>query len=201
MGYSSTSKAYRVWYQDTRQIIESRDVLFDEDSEDVPVALRDNIERVWLPDQPCSLSQIAPPLVGASIQAVGALVQPANLGGGIVAPIGRQLQPIPSIVHPQPEEPSSPLLLSLPNSNTTETGNESSHRDDSPAHSEEEVIVELADEVHEPVFQPDMQPLANWHGHDQIPHQLDQPEVVVHEEVVTPPIAPRQRNPPTRFGD
>lgn len=97
MGYSACSKAYRIWFNDTRRIVESRDVLFDET---LSVPVFDNFH----PPEPLRLGEIARPVpVGAHVPVetrgpVGAHV-PVGTGGPVGAdvPLGAD----PSVgVHP-----------------------------------------------------------------------------------------------------
>lgn len=124
VGYSTTSKAYRIWHQDTRTIVESRDVLFDEDGSPDPTADGATHERIWLDDNSCNLGQIAPSPPVNIRQPVGAVFPPPAVAA-----------PAPIAYLPQPEELSSPLRLSLPDSNSNdpddvEPGTQNSNGDD-----------------------------------------------------------------------
>jgi hypothetical protein len=76
MGYSASSKAYRVWHNDTRRIVESRDVLFDEELSTTQSASQTQEESAWLEARTLTLGDVAPARPPAP--AVGAIPQQLN---------------------------------------------------------------------------------------------------------------------------
>lgn len=78
MGYSETSKAYRIWDIDSRKIVEARDVLFNEDSffcsTSTNVDCIAAYEHEWIPLG--SIAENVPPI------AVGVGVPPLAVGAG-----------------------------------------------------------------------------------------------------------------------
>ena len=220
MGYSDTSKAYRLWDINSRKIVESRDVLFDE----TPIQnLASNGEGRVVQDilDIANLGQIAPleqRVVGVIPRAARMVIGQRVVGGSLAVGDIQQIILQHGHVYSSQDELDSPTVLSNPGSLTNED-NCTKSSEDLVAILDSDEIEEIAKRPREP--QPPIDIRASWVivSEHKEPSLLVTVEVDRHEVTIQPQVeeelqgmatyvaapqlenAPRSRRPPQRHGE